>query len=117
MRINTGESVDDTVGVVQLMGDINPNGESELRKLITQMLIEHNYRVLLDMSQVTHLKSGGISALIAGLKMSHEHDGDLALCCLSERVTMVMRLTGFDQLFSIYPDQQTALAAFDSRRK
>lgn len=88
-------------GILQLVGDIDLIQTSKTKQAISKMLDQHDYRVLVDMSKVTYLESSGISVLIAELKKAREHNGDLVLCNLQERVAMMLRLTGFDKLFTI----------------
>ena len=69
-------------------------------------------RVLLDMYDVSFMSSSGLRALLLLRRDLLANGGELRLCALRDHVREVFVLTGFTQVFDIYPNRAEALAAF-----
>ena len=67
--------------------------------------------LILDMSQVPYMDSAGMGSII-GAYVSREREArKLVLAGVSERVKMVMTVSGVESLFQIYPTAAEAEAA------
>lgn len=87
----------------------SPNLENELDTLLT----EGHSNIIIDLSNVSYLSSSGMLVLINAEKKSHIQDrGKLILVCVPDRVLSSLELAGFDQIFDIFPDVNTALGQF-----
>jgi anti-sigma B factor antagonist len=71
-----------------------------------------NARVVIDLGEVMYVASAGLKALLTGLRRARLLDGDVRLAGLNERVREVFEMSGFDQVFSIYPTPADAIASF-----
>ncbi|MCC7358180.1 MAG: STAS domain-containing protein [Anaerolineales bacterium] len=69
-------------------------------------------RVVIDMTNVVYVASAGLRALLVGLRRARQSAGDVRLAALNDRVREVFEMSGFDQVFSIYPDTAAASASF-----
>jgi anti-sigma B factor antagonist len=50
--------------------------------------------------------------LLTNLKAAQAQDGDLRLSGLQPQIAQIFHKSRFDTLFKIYPDRDTALAAY-----
>src|SRR5579871_6182137 len=69
--------------------------------------------LILDMSQVPYMDSAGLGSIISAYVSREREARKLVLAGVSERVKMVMTVSGVEQLFQMYPDvaaAETALA-------
>lgn len=71
-------------------------------------------RVVIDMSDVLYVASAGLRALLVGLRRARLLAGDVRLAGLNDRVREVFEMSGFDQVFSIYPTSEAASASFST---
>jgi anti-sigma B factor antagonist len=78
-----------------------------------QRVKEHKGKVLVDMSRVEFVASLALRLLLTQLKAAQQAGGDLRLSGLRPAIAEVFRKSRFDTLFTIYPDQKAALAAFN----
>jgi anti-anti-sigma factor len=69
-------------------------------------------RILLDLGKVTYMSSNVIAILVTLKKRVDAAGGKLKLCRMNPDLVDLLRHTGVDRLFSIYPDAVDALSAF-----
>jgi anti-sigma B factor antagonist len=74
----------------------------------TKVRADKSPLLILDLSEVPYVDSAGIGALV-GAHVSHQKEGHrLALVGVSERVRKALKVTGVEQLLSIFPTQEDA---------
>jgi anti-anti-sigma factor len=61
---------------------------------------------------VTYMSSAGLRAIVALLRESKKHRGDVRIATPSERVKEVLQLAGLDSLFDMYDDETAAVGSF-----
>ena len=72
---------------------------------------DQSEKLILDMSAVPYIDSAGLGSII-GAYVSRERQGrNLALAGVSDRVHLVMTVSGVEKLFQIYPGVAEAEAA------
>jgi len=71
--------------------------------------------LIVDMRDVDYIASSGLKVLVAAWRRAREQQGDVILCGLQPRIVEIMEMVGFDMLFQLYPDLESALAARPSK--
>ena len=110
-RVNRNDEAeaDRTFSVVTAHGRIDaaaaPNLESQLKALLTQS----DARIVVDMADVSYISSSGLKVLLAALRQTRRQQGQLVLCDLQPKVTAIFEMSGFDRVFSIGQDLETAI--------
>ena len=69
------------------------------------------WKLALDMSNVTFLTSAGIGTLVFLHKACRSGGGRLAVFGLSDQLLELLKLTKLDRLFTICPDQTSAVVS------
>ncbi len=69
-------------------------------------------QILLNFGNVQYLSSAALGKLINLKKKVGAVKGKLKLCCIHPDLLEVFRITRLDQVFEIYPEEQTALDKF-----
>ena len=69
-------------------------------------------RLVLDLSGVDYVGSGGLLALQTIAGQAAAGGGKAVLCGLNPRVMKVFEMTGFNQRLDIFPDRAAATASF-----
>ncbi|MBM3133925.1 MAG: STAS domain-containing protein [Chloroflexi bacterium] len=77
-----------------------------------QVLDKGHVNLVLDLGGVDYISSGGLIALQTIVGRSAARGGKAVLCCLREPVAKVLKISGFDQRLSIFPDVAAAMASF-----
>lgn len=67
--------------------------------------------LVVDLNQVEFIDSTGLGVLVGGFNMAREQDARFDLACTVERVIKLLRITGLDEVFSIFGTADEAIAA------
>ena len=70
--------------------------------------------VLLDFAGVVYISSVGLRVLLLAAKQAKAQQGRIAIAALTPVVTEVFQVSHFNLVLKVYPDVDTALAAFAS---
>jgi anti-sigma B factor antagonist len=96
--------------VVTVAGEVDVATAPRFRELLIGQIADGHHHVVVDMTWVDFIDSTGLGVLIGGLKRIRSHGGDLRLVIDDPRVLKVFDITGLDQIFTILPSLDAALA-------
>lgn len=94
---------------------ITPSGRLDtatsrrLEALVVQELGAGHKNLILDMSKVDYIASGGLKILVSLWKRARDQRGDLILAGLTPSVSEVFMLIGFDLVFTVFKSLNEAL--------
>ena len=106
------------VDVLALSGRMLPPEAAQLKEQIDQLFSQGRFRLVLDLSQLEYISSGGLRVLIDARRRAQEGKpsdggrGDVRLVNPSPRIQDVLTLTGFTSYFQSYPDLTEAVGSF-----
>jgi anti-sigma B factor antagonist len=104
------EHIDDVL-VIELPARLDAVGVAAIEHKLAETVKGHGGKVLADMSQVNFVASLALRMLLTNLK-AVQPQGDLRLAGLQPQIAEIFRKSRFDTLFKIYPDRESALAAY-----
>ena len=110
MEITTAARGD--AAVLSPVGRIDTVSAPVLEQAINRSIESGARKILLDLSGVPYISSGGLRVLLATAKRLRDPGDRFGLCCLSADVLKVITLTGFTSIFSIYQSEGEALAGW-----
>jgi len=105
------EGVDEYIQVIVVEGELDLSSSSELQRNVEAALRDGRNSIVIDLSDVTHMDSTGLAALIAAHQLTEEKRGRLALVITSEAVRRTVEVRGLDRLFTIAPTREAGLDA------
>lgn len=97
--------------VVPLEGEIDLHVSPQIGARLTSMIKQKPPKLVVDLSQVTYIDSSGLAVLIEAMQNVGRYGGKFALTGLQESVRPIFEIARLDQVFRIFPDTATALAA------
>ena len=101
------------VTVLDLKGRIRTTGRtSGLHKSIRRLVEEGKTRILLNLSQVTHIDSSGLDELVASCVTVSNKRGEIKLLHLTEQIREVITTANLSAVFDIYNNEYDAIASF-----
>ena len=101
------------VTVLDLKGRIRSTGRTNgLHKSIRCLVEEGKTRILLNLSQVTHIDSSGLDELVSSRVTVSNKGGEIKLLHLTEQMREVITMANLSALFDIYNDEFDAIASF-----
>ena len=101
----------DRPDVLPLEGEIDLHVSPEVAASLRTMIAKKPKRVVVDLTKVTYLDSSGLAVLIEGMQNVQEYGGKFALAGVQESVQHIIEIARLDQVFHIFPDVDSALAA------
>ena len=100
------------IKIIEITTDLSSYAASDLRKVLEGLLVEKVDRVVVNLSQVSHINSTAVGALVGVAKRLRQNGGDLKICALADNLTRTFNLIGASSVLEIYESENSALAAF-----
>jgi len=100
------------VDLVEVSGRVDSSTAADLGAKMNERINNGTLNIVVDLSQVDYMSSGGLRELVAALKRVKKDGGDLRLCSPSPRVREVLDLAGLDTIFQIFEEQVKAVGSF-----
>lgn len=110
----TSETRPDGLMVVTFEGDLDSMGTHTIEDGFAKIVKDRNSRVLVDLSGVNFISSAGMAMLLVRGKMLRQGGGNMFLAGPNTRVTEVLAMAGFNELFDIYESQDAALESLEA---
>lgn len=93
---------------IRISGRIDQSQTPQLEANLIHLLDAGYSFLIVDLSQANYINSGGLRCLVSAWRKARLQDGDLILCGLNERLQEIFGMIGFDKVFQIFPDFETA---------
>ena len=101
----------DRSNVLPLDGEIDLHVSPRVAMSLGQMIKKKPAKLVVDLSRVSYIDSSGLAVLIEGMQSVEEYGGMFALAGMQETVRSIFEIARLDQVFRIFPDVDSALAA------
>lgn len=102
------------VTVLDLKGRIRIAGRARgLHKSIRSLVDKGQTRILLNLSQVTHMDLSGLDELVASCVTAGNQGGEIKLLHLTEQMREVITTANLSALFDSYNNEYDAIAGFN----
>jgi len=99
--------------VIAVRGEIDLFTAPELKQALTDAIEGGQHRVVIDLTEVSFLDSTALGVLIGAVKRLRSRGGALAIVNTDTSIAKTFEITGLDQIFTIVPSREEALAALD----
>lgn len=100
-----------TALIARLAGDLSIANAPELRVALAKLVEAHTPRkLILNFSDVRYVDSGSLGVLIETRKLVHKLGGTVVLTELTKELDGLIKIMKLDAVFTLAPDEQTALA-------
>ena len=104
------ESTDDILKV-SVSGRLVASCSEEFKETMFERLKDFK-KVLFNLSEMGHIDSSGLGAIVSILQWKNADGGVIKLCCLQPRPRIVFDITKVYRIFDIYNTEEEAVAAF-----
>ncbi len=101
------------IWMVGVNGRLDQGLTPQLNEVLTGLLGNGRYRLIIDLSGVSYINSGGLRCLVSAWRQARAENGDVVLFGLNERILEVFTMVGFDKVFRIVDTSLQAQAAFE----
>lgn len=100
------------VTVLKIDGRLDSNTSRELEEKVMGVITGGAKRVLMDFGGVDYINSSGLRVLLMAFQHLKKGGGVLHLCDIKDYMREVFEISGYTEIFPIFPGQAEALAAF-----
>lgn len=97
--------------VISPFGRLDSNTSPMLEKTLVSQLDRGMIWLFMDMSSAEYIASSGLKVLVSAWRRARDSQGDVVLSGLQPRIVEIFEMVGFDMLFQIFPDLDSALSA------
>ena len=111
MPDNTTAASNLPANVLPLDGEIDLHVSPRVAMSLAQMVRKKPATLVVDLSRVSYIDSSGLAVLIEGMQGVEEYGGIFAIAGMPETVRSIFEIARLDQVFRIFPDVDSALAA------
>jgi len=98
--------------IVSITGRLDTTNYSLLEKKLTDLIDNHEDKILVECSKMDYVSSSGLRILLMALKKITLAKGKFVLCNLQENIREIFEISGFTNIFEIYTTQEEALEVF-----
>lgn len=98
-------------GILELSGEIDLHESSRVKEALQPLIAQKLKRILIDMSGVSYIDSSGLALFIEAMQRIQAYGGGFAIFGLRPTVQTIFEIARLHQVFRIFPDRETALAA------
>ncbi|MCW7470610.1 STAS domain-containing protein [Leptospira kanakyensis] len=95
--------------VVYVQGNLDVHNTHKIEKDLMAIVGAAGKPVIFNLSDVPFISSAGLRLLVTTLRLCQEQKISISICGLQPAVEKVFDIIGMQQLFTIYPDLDSAL--------
>lgn len=106
------EKKTDKCTMIGVIGRLDTTNYSVLEKKLMGLIDSGEVHLLVNLSKMDYVSSSGLRILLMALKRITMAKGKFALCDLQENIKEIFEISGFTNIFEIYPKEEDALKAF-----
>ena len=106
------QSVDAGVWTIGPHGRIDQPAARAIEDALNELCDAGRSAIVIDLSDVAYMASAGLASLLSGVRRARLLRGDVRLAAMNDRVREVFEMSGFDQVFAIFPSAAEAVASF-----
>lgn len=103
------QQLTDNVWKIQVHGRLDQSQTPHLNDTLVELIEAERYRLVVDLTDVNYINSGGLRCLVSAWRKARANDGNVILLGLNDRLYEIFAMIGFDRVFQIVPNQQEAL--------
>jgi anti-sigma B factor antagonist len=86
---------------------------ARLRDTVRQLLAENRHNLVLNLSGITHVDSGGLGTLVSLYTSAKTAGGSMKLARLPRSIGDLLHITKLVTIFEIYEDEEKAVDSFE----
>ncbi|MBA3722300.1 MAG: STAS domain-containing protein [Parachlamydiaceae bacterium] len=107
----TDEKKDDVL-ILRMTGRLDAISSPAAEKKVFEEINNGQIKIMLDFSGVDYLSSAGMRMLLSITKKLKSLTGKMVVCNVTENVMDVLKMSGFDHVIELSPNEDDALKKF-----
>ncbi len=103
---------DGEVEILEIKGYLDAHTAPTLENAIQELVDAEKYQIVINFKDLAYISSAGLGVIMGFIENIREHDGDIKLCEMSDKIYRVFDLLGFPKIYDITKQEQDAIAKF-----
>ncbi|MCK5856363.1 MAG: STAS domain-containing protein [Bacteroidales bacterium] len=96
--------------VLELKGRLDTSNYESFSEELFAKLEDGDKYIIMDMEDLDYISSSGLRVFLSALKKIRANEGDIALCCMSDKINEVFEISGFSSLFKVFVSLSDAVS-------
>jgi anti-sigma B factor antagonist len=101
------------ITVIRVDGVVDTMTASELEKVMSTLMTQSRYNIIIDLGGVDYISSAGWGIFISNIREIRQHSGDLKLARMVPNVYEIYELLEFDSILSAFENIEKAKVDFN----
>lgn len=102
------------ISVLKISGFLDLHTVPKFEGAVQNLVNEHRIKIIVNFKALDYISSAGLGVFMGFIEEIREQQGDIKLCCMSDRVYKVFDLLGFPALFEIVTSETEAVQKFNT---
>lgn len=107
-------SVEDGLSIVALEGFVDAHTAPQFEDAIQKAVDAGSIRIVVNCEKLNYISSAGLGVFMSFIEEVRDRGGDIKICGLTPKVKHTFEILGFQDIFEMLDDQQTALQRFNA---
>ena len=90
---------------------VDSDNSAEFRDRVLDAVAEGDRMLVIDLSQVSYVSSAGLQSFLVLARHMKQSGLDFGLCSMSDGVSYVFEVAGFDRVLRVFDDRAAACAS------
>jgi len=116
-EFNTSTKNIGDVNVVYLKGFLDAHTAPILENAFSSLVEQNKYKLVVNLKDLIYISSAGLGVFMAFIEKIREHNGDIKLSSMNEKVFNIFDLLGFPLLYEIFDKEEDAVKKFSGDKK
>jgi anti-sigma B factor antagonist len=105
-------SLENDLSIVALEGFVDAHTAPQFEDAIQKAVDSGTVRIVVDCEKLNYISSAGLGVFMSFIEEVRDRGGDIKICGLTPKVRHTFEILGFQDIFEMLDDQQTALQRF-----
>jgi anti-anti-sigma factor len=98
--------------VVTISGSVDALTSADLTRELIAQIEAGRQQILLDLGKVDYMSSAGLRSILAALKESRQHGGDLRIAAPQPGVAKILKMSGFNNILKVFESAAEGVESF-----
>jgi anti-sigma B factor antagonist len=107
-------SLENDLSIVALEGFVDAHTAPQFEDAIQKAVDSGTVRIVVDCEKLNYISSAGLGVFMSFIEEVRDRGGDIKICGLTPKVRHTFEILGFQDIFEMLDDQQTALRRFNA---
>jgi anti-sigma B factor antagonist len=105
-------SIADRFSIITLAGFVDAHTAPQFENAIQSEIEAGRHFIIVDCEKLNYISSAGLGVFMSFIEEVRERGGDIKICGLVPKVKHTFEILGFQDLFEMLDNQQSAVASF-----